>query len=84
MLLECSSNTYISVRIHLEYCCTPNVTPNVPTVLQLERSRNVLTHLYLDKMFAISQTMFLDAFSWKKSFGTNFVANGLINYSALV
>ena len=29
---------------------------------------NVLTHLHLDKMDAISQTIFSDAFSWMKSF----------------
>ena len=29
---------------------------------------NLLTHLPLDKMAAILQTMFSDAFSWMKSF----------------
>ena len=29
---------------------------------------NTLTHLHLDKIAAISQTMFWDAFSWMKSF----------------
>ena len=35
-----------------------------------DRSRGsaILTHLPLDKMAAISQTMFSDAFSWMKSF----------------
>ena len=32
----------------------------------------ILTHLFLDKMAAISQTMFLNAFSWMKSFVLRF------------
>ena len=66
MLLECSLNTYTAVRVHLEYSgCTTNVTWSFH---HIERSRNVLIHLSLDKMAAISQTIVSDAYQWMNSF----------------
>ena len=61
------------------------------TAFQPQKAFHILTHLSLDKMAVILQTIFSDAFMWMKSFcilikiSQNFVPKGPIdNNPALV